>query len=59
MYNIIYNLIFLLVSIYFTIKAFAYSLYEINTEKNKSGGITIITFSVLICLFVNLVIWTR
>ena len=59
MYNIIYNSIFLAVCLYFTIKAIAYALYEINNEKNKSGGITIITFSSLIFVFVNIVIWTR
>ena len=55
MFNYIYNFIFTIIML----KAIAYGLYEINNEKNKHGGIAIISFSVLVTLFVNIVVWIR
>lgn len=59
MFNLIYDIIFAIASIYILIKAIAYGLYEINTENNKSGGIGVITFSVLVTIFVNIIIWIK
>lgn len=59
MYNIIYNFIFIIVSIYFCIKAISYGLYEFKNENNKSGGITVISFSILVTIFINIIIFIR
>ncbi|MBR0350398.1 MAG: hypothetical protein IJH76_00995 [Clostridia bacterium] len=59
MFNMIYNFIFIIASILILIKAIAYGLYEIKNENNKSGGITIICFSVLVTIFVNIVVFFR
>lgn len=59
LFNLIYNLIFLFVSIYILINAVAYALYEIREENNKSGGIVVITFAILVIIFSNIMVWTR
>lgn len=57
MFNFIYDIFFSLASLYILIKAIAYGIYEIKTEKNKAGGIGVICFSVLVTIFVNIVIY--
>lgn len=52
-----YHILFLIISLYILLKAIGYALYEINTVKNKLGGITVITFSIGVVIFSNLVIW--
>ncbi len=59
MFNFIYDIIFAIASLYILIKAIAYGIYEINTESNKSGGISVITFSLLVTIFVNIIIWIK
>ena len=59
MYNIFYSFIFIIISIYFCIRAIAYGLYEIKNENNKSGGITVISFSILVTIFINIVIFIK
>ena len=59
MFNFIFDAIFAFASFYILIKAIAYGIYEINTEKNKSGGIGVISFSVLVTIFVNIIIWIK
>ncbi|MCI8470211.1 MAG: hypothetical protein HFJ35_01735 [Clostridia bacterium] len=57
MTNIIYHVLFLIISLYILLRTIGYALYEINTIKNKVGGITIITFSVLVVIFSNIMVW--
>lgn len=59
MFNIFHNTIFLLFTLFIGVKSIAYSIYEIKKESNKSGGITLITFSILTLIFVNIVIFSR
>ncbi len=59
MFNFIYDIIFAIASLYILAKAIAYGIYEINTENNKSGGIGVITFSILVTVFVNIIIWIK
>ena len=59
MFNFIYDIIFALASLYILAKAITYGIYEINTENNKSGGISVIAFSVLVTLFVDVIIWIK
>ena len=57
MSNIVYHVLFLIISLYILLKTIGYALYEINTIKNKAGGITIITFSLLVVLFSKVMVW--
>lgn len=57
MTNIIYDLIFLLISIFILLKAIGYAIYEIKELNNKVGGITIISSSILVIIFANIMMW--
>ena len=59
MTNIIYDLIFLLISVFILLKAIGYAIYEIKELKNKVGGITIISFSILVVIFANIMMWIK
>lgn len=59
MFNFIYHFIFIIATIIILLKAISYGIYEIKNEKNKHGGIAVISFSVLVTLFVNFVVWFR
>ena len=57
MQAIIYDFLFIITSIFILFKTIGYGIYEIKEMKNKSGGITIITFSCLITiLFITMII---
>ncbi len=55
--TIIYHVLFLLISVFICLKTIGYALYEINTLNNKLGGISIITFSILVVIFANVMVW--
>lgn len=57
MINILYNLFFLLISFFILFKCIGYAIYEITELNNKAGGITIISFSILVVIFVNIIMW--
>lgn len=59
MFNFIYDCIFTIATIYILIKSISYAIYEIKSENNKFGGVSIISFSVLVTLFANFIIWTK
>lgn len=59
MSNLIYNLIFATATLYILAKSIAYGIYEINTESNKSGGISVISFSVLVTILANIIVWIK
>jgi hypothetical protein len=59
MTNIIYFLFFSLISIFILLKAFGYAIYEIKELNNKVGGITIISFSILVVIFANIMMWIQ
>ena len=50
---IIYDIIFLLVTIYFSFTAIGYAIYEIRNLNNKAGGIVIILLSIFATIFAN------
>ena len=56
MINLIYRFLFFIISIYFLIKVIYYAVYEINKEKNKNGGITLIVFSSIVVILSNIVV---
>lgn len=57
--NFLFHFVFIIVTIFILIKTIFYALYEINTQDNKSGGIAVICFSVLVIVFANIVIFMR
>lgn len=56
MQKFIYDLLFILISLYVLIKTIYYGIYEIKENDNKTGGITVISFSVIVFIFFNIVI---
>ena len=59
MTTVIYRFLFFIFSIYFLAKVIFYALFEINSQNNKSGGIGLIFFSILVTIFSNIVVLIR
>lgn len=59
MITIVHYIIFLLITIYILLKVIGYGIYEIKQENNKFGGIVVISFSCLVVIFANLVLWFK
>lgn len=59
MASLIFHIIFLFVSIYALFKVIGFAIYEIKEMNNKWGGIIVISFSLLVTIFANYVIWTN
>lgn len=57
--NLIYHFTCVFLSIFILVKAIFYGLYEINTQGNRSGGIAVICFSILIVVFSNIIVFFR
>ena len=54
---LIYHILFSIFTIYVLINSSSYGLYEINGENNKTGGITIIAFTIFSVIFSNIMVW--
>lgn len=62
MQSFIYDFLFIITSIFVLFKAIGYGIYEIKQVENKSGGICVITFSILVVIFFDIIIllkWKR
>lgn len=59
MVNIFCHFLFLIFSVFVLLKSIFYALYEINTQDNKSGGIAVICFTVVILIFANIVVFLK
>lgn len=59
MVDIFFNFLFIIFNIYVLLKTIFYALYEIKTQENKSGGIAIIVFSIIILTFATLFIFIK
>lgn len=59
MFIYFFKILFLLFSIFVLIKTIFYGIYEINTEQNKIGGISVICFCVVVLIFSNVVIFFK
>lgn len=57
MSTLFYHLLFLFISLYSLLKVIGYAIYEIKEENNKIGGIVIISFSSIVVLFANIVLF--
>lgn len=57
--NLLYHIIFVIITLFILIKTIFYGLYEINTQNNKNGGISVILFSVIAIVFTNIISFLR
>jgi len=57
--DIFYHFLFLMFSIFVLLKSIFYALYEIKTENNKSGGVALICFSIIVIIFANIVVFLK
>ena len=57
MVSVVFHVIFSLITIYFLLQIIGFALYEINTLNNKIGGIAVVTFSIVVIVFANIVVW--
>ena len=51
MINYFFNFLFFIFSIFVLLKSVFYALYEIKSQDNKSGGVAVIVFSVIVIVF--------
>lgn len=56
MSTLIYQLIFIFITIFIFFKTVGYAIYELKEKQNKVGAVTIICFSFLIIVFSNIAI---
>ena len=57
MNTIFINFIFLFFTIWVLLKSIYYGIYEMKQEKNVSGGIVVIAFSLICVVFSNIMFW--
>lgn len=53
----IYNIVFLIITIFIFIRVLAYALYEIREKNNRVGGISIILLSIVSVICSNIIMW--
>ena len=56
MTTIAYDLIFFFTSLFILLKVIGFAIYEIKEMNNKVSGIVIISFSILVVIFANVMI---
>ena len=59
MNSIVYNIIFLILTLYILLKTIGYAIYEMKECDNKVGGIVVISFSTAVVIFVNIIMLIR
>ena len=60
MVNIFYHFLFFVFSIFVLLKSVFYALYEIKSQDNKSGGIAVICFTIVVLIFTpNIVVFLK
>ena len=57
MESIVFHIFFLIISLYILFKAIGFGVYEFNVQKNKSGGVIVISFSTFVVIFTNIMVW--
>lgn len=57
--NLLYHIIFVIITLFILLKTIFYGLYEINSQNNKNGGISVICFSILAVVFTNIISFLR
>ena len=59
MVNIFYHFLFFIFSVFVLLKSVFYALYEIKTQDNKTGGVAVIVFTVIVLVFANVVVFLK
>ena len=59
MINYFFNFLFFIFSIFVLLKSVFYALYEIKSQDNKSGGVAVIVFSVIVLVLANVVVFLK
>lgn len=59
MINYFFNFLFFIFSIFVLLKSVFYALYEIKSQDNKSGGVAVIVFSVIVLVVANVVVFLK
>lgn len=59
MINYFFNFLFFIFSIFVLLKSVFYALYEIKSQDNKSGGVAVIVFSVIVLVLANIVVFLK
>ena len=59
MLNYFFNFLFFIFSIFVLLKSVFYALYEIKSQDNKSGGVAVIVFSVIVIVLANVVVFLK
>lgn len=59
MNSIVYNIIFLILTLYILLETIGYAICEIKECNNKVGGIVVISFSTTVVVFVNIMMLIR
>lgn len=59
MINYFFNFLFFIFSIFVLLKSVFYALYEIKSQDNKSGGVAIIVFTVIVLVIANVVVFLK
>ncbi len=57
--NFIYHFTFIFITFFVLLKTIFYGFYEIKTQNNKVGGVSVILFSVLVIVFANVIVLLR
>lgn len=55
--SLIYDIIFLIFTLYILLRCIAYGIYEIKQEENKFGGILFIVTGVVAVVFSNILMF--
>ena len=55
--SLIYDIIFLIFTLYILLRCIAYGIYEIKEENNKSGGILFIVTGIVAVIFSNILMF--
>ncbi len=50
----IYNIVFFIITFYICLRTIAYGLYELKEKNNNTGGICVITLSLISVIFSNI-----
>ena len=57
MLGIIYHILFTIFTLYILVESIVYANFEIKNQKNKFGGIVVITFTAFCIIFSNIIVW--
>lgn len=57
--KLFFHFSFIVISVFILVKTIFYGVYEINTEKNKPGGIAVILFSIFTTVLANIIMFFR